>query len=207
MQHEDVRPPQFPPPGFAGHQVPQHLSPEHDGPVVEPPQEFDESDGYGDYFGNDVRHKFMMPDNRQWIEFKELSEGDIAKYNEILNRDITVVKNTGDARIKINQVEERHALLQVAVTGWHMMKRDRGGTFREQPFSNSGKGSTFMQWVNATSPTLVAALESEIRDKNPYLLVANNETLEAIDKQMADLQKQREQIVERMQGEGGSATS
>jgi hypothetical protein len=218
-QHEDPRlanlaQPVFPPPGFtAGKPLAPHLDPgQHD--QIQPGASVDESDveetdvdGYGDYFGTDVTHKFVMPDGKQWIEFKELNEGDIARYQNILNRDVTVLKQTGDARLKINQVEERHALLVVAVTNWFMVKKDPRKGWLPVPFSNTGKGSTFMQWLNAARPQLVADLEEAIRKANPYLLAANNDTLEAIDKQIAQLQEQREQVVARMSGEGDSATS
>jgi hypothetical protein len=214
-QHEDPRleQPVFPPPGFTGTALAPHLDPgQHDQiqpgvSVDEPAVDDTDVDGYGDYFGSDVTHKFVMPDRKQWIEFKELNEGDIARYQSILNRDVTVLKQTGDARIKINQVEERHALLMVAVVGWHMMRKDPRKGWLPVPFSNSGKGSTFMQWVNVARPQLIADLEEAIRKANPYLLAANNETLEAIDKQIAQLQEQREQVVARMSGEGDSAIS
>jgi hypothetical protein len=232
MQHVDPRlaqqqmAPQFPPPGFVGEQAPHHLAPEHTPAPTQtwPPAtttsgflvagegtsgDESETEDYGDYFGFDQRHKYMMPDGKLWIEFKILNEGDIARFQQILNRDITVEKRTGNARIRVNQVEERHALLMVAVTGWHMMRREpkQGGRWVEQKFSNGSPGSEFMKWVQLADPRLVADLENAIRKHNPFLLQASTETLEAIDKQVAELQEQRQEILERMRGEGSSATS
>lgn len=217
-QHQDPRlmpgtATQFPPPGYQAQPV---------GPAAEHPdweahrqqeltgaQVAEEATAeYTDYFGFSQTHRYMMPDGRQWIEFKTLAEGDLALYQTILNRDITVEKNTGNARIKINQVEERHALLQVAVVGWHMVKRnERSGRFEEVPFSKGSSGSTLSQWIKAANPEIVADLDETIRKINPTLLAANNETLEAIDKQIADLEEQKQRIIERMQGNASSATS
>lgn len=218
-QHNDPRlmpgtSQQFPPPGFEAQPV---------GPAAEHPdwaahrqQELgtgapmaeEGTAQYTDYFGFSKTHRYMMPDGRQWIEFKTLAEGDLALHQQILNRDITVEKNTGNARIKINQVEERHALLQVAVVGWHMVRwNDRASRFEEVPFSKGSKGSTLTQWIQAADPNIVADLDETIRKINPTLLAANNETLEAIDKQIADLEEQKQRIIERMQGNSSSATS
>lgn len=218
MQQQDLRSgtsTQFPPPGYQPQPVAPASGAEHPGwaeqrqheltgtPVAEEP-----GAEYTDYFGFSRTHKYMMPDGRQWIEFKTLAEGDLALHQAILNKDITVEKNTGNARIKINQVEERHALLQVAIVGWHMVRRnDKTGRFEEVPFSKGSTGSTLSQWIRAADPSIVADLDEVIRKLNPTLLAANNETIEAIDKQIEDLQEQRQRILERMQGNVSSATS
>lgn len=213
--------PQFPPQGFTGQQVAHHLAPENvpapavqqqwlpgvpTDPGVTLDPDVDET-GYGDYFGSDIRYEYMMPDGKMYITFKKMNEGDISRYNKILNRDVTVEKGTGNARIRINQVEERHALLQVAVTGWHMLRRNSQGRWIEVPFSNGSPGSTFMQWVMVADPEIIADLEKTVRDKNPSLLPANTETVEAIDKQISELEEQKVRVLERMRGEGVSATS
>lgn len=208
--HQDPRTQvQFPPPGFQSAIPVEQATQPHPAweqqAAAAPPAE--EEIEYGDYFGFDIRHKFIMPDGKQWIEFKTLNEGDLAIYQKELNRDVMVEKTTGNARIRINQVEERHALLGVAVTGWHMMQRHPARGWLPAAFSNSGKGSTFRQWLAKADPALVAELEKAVREQNPFLLQANTETLEAIDKQMADLQVQRDAILERMAEKENSATS
>jgi len=213
-QHEDPRlsGQQFPPPGFAAQPVAPHMAgdttgwePQPTNPVGSVDPSNQEEVEYGDYFGFDERHRFMMPDGRQWIEFKTLAEGDLMLYQSRLGRDMVVEKSTGNARIRINQVEERHALLMVAITGWHMMRRTPRG-FVEEKF-NTSKHGTLEQWLKAANPAIIADLDKAVREHNPFLLAANSETLEAIDKQIEDLQEQRERIVKRMQGEDDSATS
>lgn len=213
MQHADPRlqgQVQFPPPGFQGVPVEPHQAGDTTGwepsqPQIAAGSPEDEQVEYGDYFGFDERHRFMMPDGRQWVEFKTLSEGDLMNYQSRLNRDMVVEKTTGNARIRINQVEERHALLMVAITDWKMMRRTNRGWIEEK--FNKAKSGTLEQWLKSANPALIADLDKAVRDQNPFLLAANGETLEAIDKQIEELQEQRARIVERIQGEEDSATS
>lgn len=212
-----VSQPQFPPPGFAAEQVPPHQAPEHYGQQLAQQAEELRNDGpanpdmneaydYEDYFGFDETHRYMLPDGRQYIEFKTLNEGDLGKYQQALNRDVLIEKGTGNARVKMNQVEERHAMLLTAVTGWHLMRRDRQGKWVEAKFS-AGRDGEFHQWMKKAHPRLIQDLDEAVRKANPFLLAANTETLEAIDKQIADLQEQRERIVGEMQGKSDSATN
>lgn len=214
--------PQFPPPNFQGGTPAQVLDPSHpnfqnnvgfqqqhsitgDAPVYGDT----ESEEYGDYYGFDIRHKYVFPDGKQWIEFKVLSEGDLGAYHKLLKRDVVVEKQTGDARIKIDQVEERHALLLVAITNWHIVRRDpRTGQRLPVPFGNNRTpGCEVAKWIQVANPQFVADLADQIRDANPYLLGSGAETIEAIDKQMDDLARRRAELVERQQGEGVSANS
>ncbi len=223
--HQDSRTStQFPPPGFTGQPVAPHMAGDTTGwepqPVAQaqpsigagystgdpqPPAE-EENYGYEDYYGFSEVHRFMMPDRRQWIEFKTLAEGDLMRYHARLNRDVMVEKTTGNARIRMNQVEERNALLMVAITGWHLVRRDRSGQFREVPFNNKRDGE-LEQWLKVANPAIIADLDKAIRDQNPFLLSANTETVEAIDKQIAELEDQKAKLLERMQGEADSAAS
>lgn len=199
---------QFPPVGFTGGQPAMLLdgTQQYGEAPPPPPVETYTEEEFGDYFGFDIRHKFVLPDAKQWIEFKVLTEGDLARYQKILKRDVVVEKQSGDARIKIDQVEERHALLQVAVTGWYMLKRDARRGPLPVTFSN-GPGSEFMKWLLAANPALIADLTDAIRKENPFLLGTGNETIEAIDKQIEDLTRQRAELVERTRGNSSSATS
>lgn len=229
MQHQDPRgqqTPQFPPPGFTGEQVPQHIDPHSGGaPLPQPYQPTDlrtaepypglagtvpadeSTDAeYGDYFGFDLRHKYVMPDGRQWIEFRVLDEGGIAQYHTILDRDVTVEKMTGNARIRINQVQERHALLRVACVDWFMVQRDRTGKQLPVKFNNA-PGGAFMQWMLHANPEIVADLYEAVQKVNPALLPANQDTIEAIDKQVEELTRQRAILVERMAGKSDSVNS
>lgn len=218
---------QFPPPNFQGGVPAQVLDPNAPGYNPQDPNlrdyqnlpehrassagGFDEetvTEEYGDYFGFDIRDKYIFPDGKQWIEFKVLSEGDLAKYQKLLKRDVVVEKQTGDARIKIDQVEERHALLMVAVTSWFVVKKDhRTGKYLQQTFSNGRPGSEVDKWIQNANPAIIADLAEQIRRVNPFLLGSGADTIEAIDKQIEQLTKQRQELVERQRGEASSASS
>lgn len=165
----------------------------------------DNLDDYEDYWGFEQSHTFYMPDGKQTITYKTLTEGDIALFNKKLKRDVVVEKRTGDARFRMDQSEERHALLEVAVTGWALMRRGRQG-WERAPFSTGSVGSELNKWINKANPTIVANLEAAIRKANPTLLSATPETIDAIDKQIDELTQQRQEILDRQRGEDSSAT-
>lgn len=218
MQQQLPQTTQFPPPGFQGGVPAQVLDPNAPGyqQQYQPQQNLPADTGlggdtepeeYGDYFGFDLKEKYVFPDGKQWIEFKVLSEGDLGRYQKLLKRDVVVEKQTGDARIKIDQVEERHALLMVAVTSWFLVKKDRNGNYLQVPFSNGRGGTEVDKWIQVANPAIIADLAEQIRRVNPFLLGTGADTIEAIDKQIDQLQKQRQELVERQQGEAVSANS
>jgi hypothetical protein len=148
---------------------------------------------YDDYWGFEERHQFMMPDGIQYIEYKVMTEGDRQKYQKLTNRDITMSRQTGDAKMKVDPAEDRNALLHVAVTGWNMY---RGGS--PVTFSNDNKNATFQQWVKAANPRLVEDLEKAVRMANPWLL--GDMKSEDIEKEIANLQDMLKLAQEREAG-------
>lgn len=167
----------------------------------------DNLEDFEDYWGFEEFHTFVMPDGKQTITFKTLTEGDIALFNKMLRRDVVVEKRTGDARFRMDQSEERRALILVAVTGWTMRRRhSRTGQWEMAPFSSGNLGSEVDKWLQKANPAIVADLEAEIRKANPVLMPATAETVEAIDKQIDELMQQRREIEARRRGEDSSAT-
>ena len=120
---------------------------------------------FDDYWGFSESHKFMLPDGEQYIEYKTMTEGDRQKYQKLTNRDITMMRQTGEARMKVDPAEDRNALLHVAVTGWNIRRNGKPETF-----SNDNKNGTFQQWLKVANPKIVEDLEREIRISNPWLL-------------------------------------
>jgi hypothetical protein len=210
---------QFPPPNFQGGVPAQVLDPSAPGygqfqsPYQQPqpePTGFTgevEVEEYGDYYGFSQEHVYFLPDGKLWIKFKVFTEGDLAMYHKLLKRDVVVEKTSGDARIKIDQIEERHALLHVAVTGWFMMKKTPTKGWVQQPFSNGRGGTEFDKWMNVANPEIIADLAEAVRKENPFLLGTGADTIEALDKQIDQLQKQRQELVDRQRGEAVSANS
>ena len=113
---------------------------------------------YEDYFGFDENLTWYFPDGKQYIIYKVMTEGDKAKFQRETNRDITLQRSTGDAKIKADPASERWALLESSVIDWHVFRAGQ-----PVPFSIGSPGSTFNQWLSKANPKLVEDLEFEIR--------------------------------------------
>lgn len=160
---------------------------------------------YEDYYGFEESDRWHFPDGKQYIEFKRMNEGERARFQQMTTRDVTVVRNTGDAKVKVDPATERRELIISSVTGWHLMRRDqRNGNFVPVPFSKGSPGAELEKWLNVANPTLVDSLEQAIRKANPWLM--SDMTLEDIDKEMDRLREMRDEIVARERGEGSSSS-
>lgn len=143
---------------------------------------------FADYFGFDEDHEFVFPDNVSKIFFKALNEGDKAKYQREINRDVQLERSTGNARIKTDPAGERHALIEASVTDWNLRKNGTPITF-----SKGSKGSTFSQFLNGANPKLIEALEDAIRKANPWLIA--DMTVAQIDEEIERLQEQKATLI------------
>jgi len=134
-----------------------------------------------DYFACDRRERTMLPDGRQWVEHKELTEGEKRKYQNSVNRDITIQRATGDARMKMAPGDERHALLKQAIVAWQVF---RGGV--EVPFT----AKNLEEFLEKAPPKVIDIIEKDVRKLNPWLL--QEMSVEDIDREIAQLQELRE---------------
>jgi glucan phosphorylase len=151
--------------------------------------------GYADYFGFDESFNFMMPDGKQFISFKAMNEGDRAKYEAKTSRDVKFNRRTDDAAISMNAAADRHELIQTSVTGWNFVRRNARGKIEPVPFSNSGPGGTFNQWLSKANPKIVSDLANAIRKANPWM--TDEMDVEQVDEEMKRLQELRQELVER----------
>jgi len=156
-----------------------------------------EDDQYQSYWGFNITDTWFFPDGKQYITFKKLTEGERSKYQMQVNRDITVERTSGNARMRVDQATDRHALLSQAVTGWNL-KRLNNGTWLDVPFSKGSPGANFEQWLQVADPGLVNELEKAVRKLNPWL--TNELSVSELDEMIADLQQQREDAVKREAG-------
>lgn len=157
---------------------------------------------FEDYFGFGETHTWYFPDGKQFITYKVMNEGEKAKFQKATNRDITLQRTTGDARIKTDPADERWQLLDTCVTGWNLMRKSASGKFEPVPFSKGSPGSTLHQWLQVANPRLVESLEFEIRMANPWL--QGEMSVEDIDKELDRLNEMREAAVKREEGKGAS---
>lgn len=159
---------------------------------------------YEDYFGFDERHIYTLPDGKQFIEFKAMTEGDKARFQRATNRDVVVERSSGNARMKVDPASERQELLKVTVTGWNLVTKGKDGDFKPVPFSIGSNGSNFEKWLQNANPKIVQNLELAVRKANSWLLA--DQTVEDIDREIESLQEARLEAVKRESGDSHSAS-
>lgn len=150
---------------------------------------------YVDYFGFDETRKYMLPDGKQYIEFKALTEGQRARYESATSRDIRFNRRTDDAAIRMDAAADRKALIEASVVGWNMWRVVNG---QPQPvaFSNNGTpGCSLNQWLNGANPRLVNELIAMIRSANDWMV--EDMTPEMIREEIVRLQEMLVQAEER----------
>src|SRR6478752_9614476 len=140
---------------------------------------------YEDYFGFKQSEVFTLPDGKQYINFDVMNEGDKARFQKDTNRDVTVMRTSGDAKMKLDPAAERHALLEGSVSGWHMMRRTETGW---EPIAFSK--TEFKNWLRVANPKVIEDLELAIRKANPWLQA--DMTVEEIDKEIDRLKEMRD---------------
>lgn len=150
---------------------------------------------YEDYFGFEEHHAFTLPDGRQQIFFASLNEGTKTKFQQKINKDIHLNRQTQDARIKTDPAGERHELIMASVTGWSLMRRNKAGSWEPVPFSGERPGSELHKWLQVANPVIVERLEEAIRKANPWLNA--DMTVEQVDQELERLTDLRKELVER----------
>lgn len=150
---------------------------------------------YEDYWGFSQTDKYYFPDGKQYIEFQVMNEGQKLMYQKSINRDIKINRRSGDASIKSDIAEERHALINSSVVGWQVRKEGQWVTFDKRVFGT---------WLSQANPKLVEALEQAIRKANPWL--QGDMTVEDIDEEIERLREMREELVKEQQGKETSSS-
>lgn len=170
------------------------LSPTESIPDGQPGAEVEYA-SYVDYFGFDETHKYTLPDGRQYIEFKALTEGQRARYESATSRDIRFNRRTDDAAIKMDAASDRRALIEASVVGWNMW-RVRNDQPEPVAFSNNGTpGCSLNQWLNGANPRFVNELVAAIRKANGWM--SEDMSSEMIREEIARLQELLAQAEER----------
>lgn len=144
-----------------------------------------------DYFGFEQHHTVTLPDGVSYVEFKVMTEGQRRKYLNEQNREISVSRSTGDARIKTAPGDERHSLLKTTIVGWNLKRNGEIVPFNPRNLE---------MFLDKADPSVVSIIEREVRKHHPWLLA--DMTLEDIDKQIEELQEMREIVEKRESGNG-----
>lgn len=148
-------------------------------------EEFFDSFSFG---GTD---RWYFDRDKQWVEFKKLTEGDRVKYERLTNKDLTFNRASGDARIKVDQGGDRKQLIKIAATDWAIYsKNPTTGRWERQSFNQAMLDS----WLDVTDPSLVEGLDEAIRKFNPWLTDAD-ESVEDIEKAIEELEERKRQKI------------
>lgn len=152
--------------------------------------------GQVDYFGVDVTDKYIFPDDKTFIEFKKLMEGERKQIQDTSStRHVALNRQTQDMKLNMASGTDRWNLLKKAVVGWNLVQKDpASNNMLPVPFSSAN----FEKWLEKADPSLVDALEKEIRKLNPWL--SGDVTQEDIDRARADLDEQERMLREREAG-------
>lgn len=142
-----------------------------------------------EYFGFSKTDTFLFPDGVTYFEIKAMNEGEKSEYQRMTQKDITLERQSGNARLRVDQSTDRHELIKTCTTGWNLV---RGGAVLQ--FTKPA----MRDFLLLADPALVQDIESAIRKINPWM---NGEaTVEEIDKAIEELQEQRKAAVEREAG-------
>jgi hypothetical protein len=149
-----------------------------------------------DYFGVDRTERVILEDGVSYVDVQELDEGGRRKYLNKSNRDIRLERSSGDAHLRMATGDERAILLDLAIFDWNLRTKDpKTGQFISPPCNNLFKS----RFLEKASPMVLDKIEKVVRDINPWLMPAEM-TVEAIDEQIEELQREREKLVEREEG-------
>lgn len=147
-----------------------------------------------DYFGFDLSHKWFLPDNVSFIEYRVMNEGAKAKFQRATNRDLTMNRNTQDLKVKVDQASERWELLKASVVGWNLVRQGNPISFTKNNFEN---------WLEMANPKLIQDLEQAIRMANPWM--QDEMTLDQINEERKRLNDLEDQITKRAAEKGSSS--
>lgn len=118
-----------------------------------------ESHPQADYFGTEQTHKAMLPDGVSYVEHKDFTEGAKRKYQNAVNRDVTIDRQR-NAKIKLAAGDDRYELLKAAIVGWSLMKDGKPYTY------TAANKEVFL---SEFPPHLIDIVEKDVRDKNQWL--------------------------------------
>lgn len=154
----------------------------------------DPYDGYVDYYGFDDVRTYILPDGKQFIEFKPMTEGARTRYEAATSRDVSFNRRTDDAKIRVDPGTDRHALIVSSVSGWNLVRKTDKG-WQPVAFSKGSPGAALEQWLKAANPVIVNDLVDAIRAANPWL--TDEMTPAMIDDEIGRLQELKSTVVER----------
>jgi hypothetical protein len=148
-----------------------------------------------DYFATGEDAKTMLPDGTQWVTHKVLTEGDRKRYLKVVQKDLKIQKGTQDMIMKLAAGEDRTALIEIAVTGWNLIRNGQPWPFTK---------ANLAEFASNGPIKILDLVERDIRHANPWLL--GEMSTEDIDQEIQRLTELRDEVSEREAGKSGSAS-
>lgn len=145
-----------------------------------------------DYFAFDEENVVILPDGKQKVYHKTMTEGERRKYQSKSNRDVKIQRATNDAFLKTAPGEDRKALLETVITGWELYQNGKPFLFSKTNLATI---------LEVFPPRVIDVIHKDIMMKNPWLMGEMN--LEDIDREMEALVEQRERLVKELAGKEG----
>jgi hypothetical protein len=150
-----------------------------------------------DYFGFEQYRNVYLPDGVSFVTIQALNEGARRQYLNQVNKDIRIERQTGDAKMKVATGDDRHTLLQKAIVGWNLKRRnEKTEQIEDVPFSDT----QLEKFLKGANPKIIDIIEKEVRKDNEWLV--GDVTIEDIDKQIEELQELRARKVKEEEGKG-----
>jgi hypothetical protein len=154
---------------------------------------------YVDYWGTDEIHRHLLPDGKQWFEFKIMDEGARTRFQKLTNNDLTVMRDN-TAKVKMDPAQERHTLIKESVVNWNLFAKDASGHQGPVLFNKH----MLEKWLEKAPPKIVDELEFAIRKANPWMQA--DMSVEEIDKEIQRLYDLRKDVLARESGEDTSGS-
>lgn len=138
-----------------------------------------------DYWsGPPADSKWYFPDGVQWISFLPLNHGMRARFSARTNKEMTLDRKSGNAKIKTDMSGDTDALLDISITGWYLLRNGVPQSFNKTLLS---------QFLQQAHPEIVDSLEKAIRKVNPWM--DSEVTVDQIDEQIKELTELRAERV------------
>lgn len=153
------------------------------------------------YFGVSTTYDVSIGNDGSYVRVKKMLEGDRRKYQNAINKGVTIAQQTGDAKIELAPGDQRYFLLKNAIVGWDLVENG-------QPvqFNDAAKEMLLQRGLvdPNTGKDYLDDVEHQVRLHNPWLL--DDVTVDKLNEQIERLTEVRDAKVAEEGKEQSSAS-
>lgn len=163
----------------------------------------DEFDGYESYFSTQDTDTHYLPDGKQYMILKHMSERDRASLNRATRQSTTIDSKTRDMRIDLDDTAQRHEAIKAGVVGWHLVRFEQTANGRRGkvvPFSQT----ELIRWLDDADPNAVDDVYNRVRQMNPWM--SGEESLDDLKEQRDDMNKRIAELEDEEARKGSSSS-